>query len=322
MGITKIEWTATINADGTVRPGYTFNPWVGCTKVSGACDFCYAEGWAKRTGNADLWQGERRRTSDANWRKPLKWDAEAARLGVRHRVFCASLADVFDNQVPREWRADLWLLIKSTPHLDWLLLTKRPQNIAKMLPDVWGTGWPNVWLGTTAENQAEADRRIPHLLAAPAAVRFISAEPLLGPIDLTTIWLRRDGERPTELSHRLGDYVRPLTGNFRDSPRLGWIIVGGESGRGARPMHPDWARAIRDQCAAAGVPFFFKQWGAWGPADSGTPIQPDGRPASASMDFPYVCRAAGTAWMREVGKARAGRLLDGREHNAMPERAS
>lgn len=221
---TKIEWC-----------DHTFNPWVGCTKLSPACDHCYAEGWAKRTGKGALWAGERRRTSAANWRQPLKWNREAAANGKHARVFCASLADVFDNQVPTDWRDDVWNLIAATPALDWLLLTKRPQNIAKMLPRGWCDGWPGVWLGTTAENQEEADRRIPHLLAVPAARHFVSAEPLLGAVNFG-VWL---------------------------SPRakIDFIIVGGESGPGARPMAFQWARDIRDQCAAANVPFFMKQVG-------------------------------------------------------------
>lgn len=213
-----IEWTR-----------HTFNPWVGCTKVSRACDFCYAETWAKRAGTPELWQGNRRRTSAANWHKPIKWNREAVQ---RTPVFCASLADVFDNQVPTEWRDDLWALIKVTPHLDWQLLTKRPQNIAKMLPASWGDGWHNVWLGTTAEDEHHYRQRWAHVAAVPAAVRFLSYEPALGPI---------------------GDL---------DLGRVGspdWIIFGGESGPGARPMQTDWARDVRDQCATAGVAFFMKQ---------------------------------------------------------------
>ncbi len=219
----------------------TFNPWVGCTKVSAACDHCYAESWGKRTGHPELWIGERRRTTAAYWRQPLKWNKAARIAGVRRRVFCASLADVFDNQAPEEWRLDLWELISMTPCLDWLLLTKRPQNIAKMLPEAclgpaaFALKWPwtNVWLGTTVENQEEADRRVPHLLATPAAMHFLSCEPLLGRIHL-----------PAQ-----DTYWHPID----------WVIVGGESGPHARPMHPDWALAIRDQCAAAGVSFFMKQ---------------------------------------------------------------
>jgi protein gp37 len=147
---------------------------------------------------------------------------------VRRKVFCASWADVFDNQVPEEWRADLWALIASTPNLDWLLLTKRPQNIAKMLPATWGKGWPNVWLGTTTENQAEANRRIPHLQSIPAVVRFLSAEPLL-------------------------EAITPALNG------IGWVICGGESGHNARYMEPAWAYSLREQCVKAGVKFFMKQ---------------------------------------------------------------
>jgi protein gp37 len=222
----KIEWCDA-----------TFNPWLGCTKVSPACDNCYAEAWAKRTGQAQLWAGAHRRTAAANWRQPLKWSREAERAGVRRRVFCASLADVFDNQVPDEWRADLWQLIFETPQLDWLLLTKRPQNIAKMLPTgfedcaLWP--WPNVWLGTTAENQEELVRRRIHLLSVPAAVHFLSCEPLLHPV-----WLPTLDTYPYQVD---------------------WVIVGGESGPHARQMHPNWARSLRDQCAEMGIAFFCKQ---------------------------------------------------------------
>jgi protein gp37 len=265
----KIEWT-----------DHTLNPWVGCTKVSPGCDHCYAEGWAKRTKDgAALWQGERRRTTAENWRKPLKWNKQAEAEGRRYRVFCASLADVFDNQVSWEWRKDLWLLIKETPHLDWLLLTKRPQNIAKMLPPSWGNGWHNVWLGASTENREEMLRRGRALKTIPAAVHFWSAEPLLE--DLGTI--------PAD--------IMPS-----------WIIAGGESGPGARPMHPDWARSLRDQCASAGVAFFMKQWGEYVDADH----LPDG--IAAGMD-PFCYH--GVDFLR-IGKARAGRLLDGVEHNEFP----
>lgn len=224
----KIEWTT-----------HTFNPWVGCTKVSPACDHCYAESWAKRAGSPELWKGERRHTTDANWRKPLVWDRAAKAAGERHRVFCASLADVFDNQVPEAWRDQLWLLIKATPNLDWLLLTKRPQNIRKMLPKAvftgrsWGADeWPNVWLGTTAENQGEYDRRfLGHLYDIPVAVRFISYEPALGPLDPSSV----AGYRPDRL------------------------ICGGESGGNARMMDPAWAREVRDICKRQGTAFFMKQ---------------------------------------------------------------
>lgn len=223
---------------------HTWNPWIGCQEVSPACDFCYAKRqnehrqWVKGWGP----HGERRRTSDANWCKPISWDRKAAKLGIRYRVFCASLADVFDNRVPIQWHADVWMQIRCTPNLDWMLLTKRPQNIAGMLPPDWGDdGYPNVWLGTTVENQAEADRRIPLLLQVPARVRFLSCEPLLGPVSM------------------LG-----ITPNL-----IGWVIAGGESGSKARPSHPDWFRHLRDQCVSGGVPFHFKQWGEWAPGMKG-----------------------------------------------------
>ncbi|MGQ9367716.1 phage Gp37/Gp68 family protein [Azospirillum sp. ST 5-10] len=317
-----IEWT-----------DHTFNPWVGCTKISRACDHCFAEGWARRSGHVQ-WGGERKRTTTTYWQQPIKWNRAAEAAGVRPKVFCASLADVFDNQVPAEWRVDLWALIASTPHLDWLLLTKRPQNIGKMLPgshveqlverDLPPWPWPNVWLGTTAENQQEADRRIPHLLAAPAVVRFLSVEPLLGPVDL----------RATA-----DDALDDLCG---DRPALDWIIVGGESGAQARPMHPDWVRSLRDQCAAAGTAFFMKQWGEFREFDTGSPavdvVEADAdfetapnpaalgaiRPSFVALDgrhfqqFGEVPEGLPVRLIERVGKKAAGRLLDGVLHDAMP----
>lgn len=332
---TKIEW-----ADKT------FNPWLGCTKVSPACDHCYAETWAKRTGQANLWSGDRRRTGAANWQQPHKWNFDAFALKTRYRVFCASLADVFDNQVPDAWRNDLWSVIEQTPYLDWLLLTKRPQNIAKMLPAAdwhkpWGDGWDNVWLGTTAENQEEADRRIPHLLGLPAKIHFLSVEPLLGPIDLYNgdPDPRLGGHETTKTF--LGDWWEP--GDDPKGPSrhgLDWVIVGGESGAGARPMHPDWARSLRDQCQAAEVPYFFKQHGEFREWDSGSPaaveidnssdtadailasavrpswVDQSGRHFTKRADLPgdeTPCRL-----IERVGKKAAGRLLDGRTWDEVP----
>lgn len=340
---TRIEW-----AD------HTFNPWIGCTKVSPACDNCYAEAQASRYWPGEqLWAGNRKRTSENNWRQPLKWNRQATEFRAKHgrppMVFCASLADVFDNQVPNFWRRDLWALIEATPDLIWLLLTKRPQNIRKMLPvnfvqgephDAWGAGWPNVWLGTTVENQAEADRRIPHLLAAPAAKRFLSCEPLLGPVDLRVV-RGRDDEK---------DRIDALTGaelmydpdydgqpdefayvNVSGGPRIDWVIAGGESGREARPSHPDWFRSLRDQCAAAGVPFLFKQWGEWAPrsilSDLKTEqsfematVLPDGQVREWHPEYPTArLTSPEMAAMLCFGKKRAGRTLDGVIHDARPE---
>jgi protein gp37 len=258
----------------------TFNPWIGCTEVSAACDFCYARTLVHRWGLAQWGDHPRHRTSKDNWKTPLTWQRRAdkfqAEHGRRRRVFCASLADVFDNQVDPQWRADLWSLIASTPAIDWLLLTKRPQNIAKMLPAHWSAGWPNVWLGTTAENQEEADRRIPALLKAPAVVHFVSCEPLLGPV-----WVDRN---------------------------VDWVIVGGESGAKARPMAPRWARLIRDQCRDDGIPFFMKQWGEWAPPEQ-VP-QENWSHHHYHVDDEHVMR---------VGTKRSGRRLDGVEHSGFPE---
>ena len=219
----KIQWCT-----------HSFNPWIGCTKVSEACDDCYAEEGDKRWHWTPQGWGPgkpRHRTSNENWKQPLKWDREAAASGIRARVFCASLSDVFDREVDPAWRSDLWDLIRQCPHLDWQLLTKRPQLIASYLPSDWDSGWPNVWLGTSVENQRRAGERIPHLVAVPAVVHFLSVEPLLGAI------------------------------TFKSLADIEWIIVGGESGPTPRPMEPSWVLDIQAQCKSAGVPFFFKQWG-------------------------------------------------------------
>ena len=314
----KIEWT-----------DHTFNPWVGCTKVSPGCDHCYAEGWAKRAGSV-TWGAERQRTSIANWRKPLQWQKRAAEFmathGRRQRVFCASLADVFDNQVPTEWRDDLWGLIQATPDLDWLLLTKRIGNADKMLAAMFPEGIPdNVWAGATITSQEEADRDIPKLLALPVAVRFLSMEPLLGRVDLRFhIFSEPTGNFRTHAGKRQMELRKPADGG------LHWVIVGGESGPGARPMHPDWARSLRDQCASAGVPFLFKQWGEWRPHAEDEEY--DTTMGRAQRVPSFIVAPAGTVhcfengeWTRggkamlRVGKKSAGRLLDGIEHNGFPQ---
>lgn len=284
----KIEWT-----------DHTFNPWTGCTKVSPGCDHCYAEGWAKRSGTVRWGAGEpRRRTTEANWRLPLKWNAQAEREGRRFRVFCSSLADVFDNSVPPEWRRDLFDLISDSPSLDWLLLTKRIGNAPAMIDAAAAEGaiLPtfNVWLGATVVNQEEADRDIPKLLAVPARVRFLSIEPMLGPIDLRI----------------------PYEWPFK--PDLHWVICGGESGPGARPMHPDWARSLRDQCKAAGVPFLFKQWGEHAPTTR--TMAEVAASKQKHVVVPFSEKWAYPAGIVDrVGKKAAGRLLDGVQHDGFPE---
>lgn len=245
---TKIEWAT-----------HTFNPWVGCTKVSAACDHCYAESWAKRAGAPELWKGERRRTTPANWRKPLVWNRAARAAGERHRVFCASLADVFDNKIPEEWRLDLYDLIMQTPNLDWLLLTKRPQNIGKMTRRRFeGALADNIWIGTTVENQEEANRRIPHLLSVPARVHFLSCEPLLEDVDITRwLWGIDDPclDCPRDADCECGWLTRKANG----LSAIDWVICGGESGGGARLMAPEWAQSLKGQCKSAGTSFFMKQ---------------------------------------------------------------
>lgn len=458
------ESTNIIWADGT------FNPWVGCSKVSEACRFCYAEAdFDKRRGHAK-WgpSGTRVITSDANWRKPLAWnkhahedymvwsviacvgeagttlelvgDSLACRLSdaaigkaadrllkrgcvelngahryfamnyTRPRIFCASLADVFEDwsgnfpdnpegvhggvrcmvdssgarlctrvgvETARQWpdeagwrpftmhdaRDRLFRLIDATPNLDWLLLTKRPENIRSMWPRVvlriiqgeenadgsisfpmdmfcmGATFRHNVWLGTSVENQEAADRRIPEVLrcADLCPVRFLSCEPLLGPVDLTRVVLlpsdAPDLGKPDVSIDCLRGWYAPL-GDRRT--RINWVIAGGESGVGARPCHPDWVRRLRDDCKAAGVAFLFKQWGEWLPFSQAwtEELREACRAATVRGDQTYFGAAVGVnaegglkmigspgvnpVGIHRVGKKAAGRLLDGRIHDAIP----
>ena len=211
----------------------TFNPWWGCQEISPACDNCYAEAWAKRVGFDDIWgiDSKRRTFGDDHWTQPLRWNRKANAEGKRKRVFCASMADVFDNHPDVVLlRAKLWEFIAMTPMLDWLILTKRIGNAKTMLPDDWGDyGYPNVWLGISVVTQAEVDRDVPKLLATPATIRFLSMEPLI--------------ER-VRFSYPVG---------------VDWVICGGESGRNARPMDVDWATSLRHQCEERDIAFFMKQ---------------------------------------------------------------
>ncbi len=214
---------------------HSFAPWFGCAKVSPACDHCYAEAWTLCFRKAG-WgpHAARARSAASTWQGPLAWNRQAEREGAPRFLFCSELSDVFDNRAPAEWRADLWQLVRATPALVWLVLTKRPQNFRRMLPADWGAGYLNVWLGVTAEDQREAARRLPLLCRTPAARRFVSAEPLLGPLDL-----------------------RPWLG------AVSWMIAGCESAPGKRPGAREtdlaWARALRDQAEAASVSFYLKQ---------------------------------------------------------------
>ncbi len=245
MENSQIEWTEN-----------TFNPWIGCTKVSPGCLHCYAEAQMdKWLGKVQWGKGNPRvRTSAAYWAKPVEWNRRAIAEGRRIRVFCASLADVFDEEVDDAWRDDLFALIRATPHLDWQLLTKRPE---KALRYAKGIAWPpNAWMGTSVEDRARVPRS-KIIAQIPARIHFLSVEPLLEEVEL-------------DLQH------------------MEWVIVGGESGRGARPMNATWVRRIRDQCAAAGVPLYFKQWGGRNAKAAGREL--DGR---LHDEFPTIPVDAG-----------------------------
>jgi protein gp37 len=268
----RIEWTH-----------HTFNPWWGCQKVSPGCKHCYAETWARRVG-ADVWgpDATRRELSDNYWRQPLSWNTEAERIGKRRRVFCASMADVFEDRRDLDGKRErLWPIIEQTPHLDWLLLTKRPQNVAHLAP--YGNRWPdNVWLGATAETQKWYDKRMAYLTVIPARVRFLSCEPLLGPLDFSA-WIERA---------RRGACFP-----------VDWVIAGGESGHHSRPMHPEWLTSIRDQCKAAKIKFHFKQWGNWRPVQ---PHQVNGYESKT-----MVLSTGDEVIVANLGKKKAGRMLKG-----------
>jgi len=220
----------------------TWNGWIGCAKISPGCDHCYAEVSTPSRTKKILWGPleNRHRTSEKNWTLPLQWNARHeefyAEHGRRRRVFCASLSDVFDNRVDPQWRVDLWALIRATPNLDWLILTKRVGNVVDMLPPDWGQGYANVWLGISVVNQIEANRDIPKLLRIPALIRWLSMEPLLENVRLN----KPRGDR---------------------GEKLDWVICGGESGHFARPMKAEWIINLRSECEQDDIAFFFKQWG-------------------------------------------------------------
>lgn len=210
----------------------TQNFWWGCSRVSPGCEHCYAEEWAGRFGTEWGVNAQRRQFGNAHWNQPFVWDKAAAKAGRRHRVFCSSMSDVFDLKAPAGARERMWPIVKATTNLDWQVLTKRPQNVRAMLPSDWGAGYPNVWLGVTVENQEYADKRLTVLRDLPALTKFASYEPALEHVDVTayTDW-------------------------------LSWLIIGGESGRSARPFDPAWASSMIAQCRAAGVAVFMKQMG-------------------------------------------------------------
>lgn len=311
MQNSSIEWT-----------DHTFNLVWGCQRVSPGCQHCYAETLAKRYG-FDVWgpakNTERRVMSDNYWKQPARWNAAAEKAGKRARVFCCSMADVFEDHPTneRERTNKLWPLIEATPWLDWQLLTKRPENINQMIPLPWRAHPPkNVWYGTSVEDQQRVDERIEKLLQVNAWVRFLSCEPMLGPVRLPSL------ATPWKDWRRCG------------GPGIHWVICGGESGHGARPIRKEWAQCLQMDCERTGIAFFFKQWGEYVPAwsndgapfwlDNGSAFDPgetwphprihtweSGRvPHTEDL---YYCSAS-----VRVGKHAAGRLLDGVEWNEMP----
>ena len=313
----------------------TWNPVSGCSKVSAGCTHCWAERMAKRLAGRGGYPAEHpfavtlhpeRLDEPLHWRKP-------------RMVFVCSMGDLFHPEVPDEFIASVWNRMYQASKCTFQVLTKRPERMQEWLSrcgNGGGYGWithdntpparafdgtgiilglsdnwplPNVWLGTSVEDRAAADERIPHLLRCPAAVRFVSYEPALGPLDLQ--YAAFNG----------ADSIEGLEG-------LGWVIAGGETGPGSRPAHPDWFRSVRDQCAHAGVPFFFKQWGEWLTAH----VEDDpgyyggrafnnprgGRASGAIENYRYRLLNPDTIAVR-VGKKAAGHLLDGREHREFPK---
>lgn len=352
-----IEWTDA-----------TWNPIVGCSIDTTGCIHCYAmrmagrieamgsavhyAGTTRKVNGNTVWTGKLALAPEHILTQPLRWARP-------RRIFVNSMGDLFHEGVPDEWIDKVFAVMALSPQHTFQVLTKRARRMreyVRRLPNrddlvadqavtmthgdhrrhvmfAVRNPLPNVWLGVSAERQQEADARIPELLATPAAIRFVSAEPLLGPIDFGAI--KRFPDIGKEFIHSLAgrmwsdqsglpnpDPAWAFPGQrFCDGDRgLDWIIAGGESGPDARPMHPDWPRAIRDQCAGAGVPFFFKQWGEWNTRGhafgTGAVKQPhaeiDGRSIAAPWGREDVI-------MARVGKKAAGRLLDGIEHNGMPD---
>lgn len=340
----KIEWTDA-----------TWNPVVGCSKVSPGCDNCYAEKMACRL--AAMGQQKYRNVirCDANergigWSGETCCDAAALSIPLRwktpRRIFVCSMGDLFHESVPFDFIDRVWAVMALCPQHTFQVLTKRPERMREYLTKEnlgdrifsqaleidsqrvhrgADPGWPvtNVHLGVTAENQEQADARIPLLLQTPAAVRFVSYEPALGPVDFSPGF---DAWRHVKSGALYrSEFVTPSSGPFEDVS-LDGIIAGGESGPHARPAHPDWFRQVRDQCKAAGVPFFFKQWGEWAPFNRAISIPdfPDNTPIclvkkDGRMIRPYCGYDAPGHEMMRIGKKNAGRLLEGRTHDELPE---
>jgi len=327
MDYSKIEWTT-----------HTFNPWWGCIKISTGCENCYAELFDKRFGEGHWGPNSSRKImSESYWKKPIQWNKAAKRAGIKAKVFCASMADIFEGHpdtIPHLSR--LFSIIEKTPNLVWQLLTKRPQNIMKLVPEHWKVKFPsNVWIGASIENQYTADTRIWELIQVPASILFLSCEPLLGAINLEKIKSPEDPENQvgkytfSALSSG-GDHYDDENGDVVDGPyhrAIDWVIVGGESGNKARPMHPDWVRAIKDQCVGEEIPFFFKQWGQWHPFYDRDKDDPDWR--NIPKESNKICRIDLTGqhgfhgervvYFNKVGKQKSGSMIDNSIHHYFPE---
>ena len=260
----------------------TWNCWQGCHKLSAGCKNCYMFSEKTRYGQNP---GVVVRSSDATFNAPLKWAANPAKFGHIKRIFVDSWSDFFIEEAD-PWRSEAWDIMRRTPQFTYQLCTKRPERIGDSLPSDWGDGYPNIWLLTSTENQEAADLRIPILLSVPAVVHGISAEPLLGPIDIRQ-WI--GSECRHENSYREEDTGACVCRECEESALLNWTIVGGESGSNARPMLSVWADSIRQQCESAGVPFFFKQNGEW--VDAGH--EEFGKHRSLAHKF---LRSDGTEW--------------------------
>lgn len=330
----KIEWCDA-----------TWNPVTGCRKVSEGCRNCYAMKFAER------WRGTLGHYFENGFDvtlRPEKLDQPLLWKRPR-RIFVNSMSDLFHESVDEKFIAKVFGIMWLAQHHTFQILTKRPERMSRLLNNEdfqMHTGWfasqaireygldrskyenlpgwpnPNIWLGVSVENQKAADERIPLLLQTPAAVRFLSCEPLLGPV---RFWPYTLTERPCfvceaedSLGEDRGTQSHPINCGWRKdvgqegSRGIDWIIVGGESGPGARPMHPEWARSLRDQCQAAGVPFHFKQWGEWAPGE----CFPGHIPSGTSYDFGEDLDDNNALW--RVGKKTAGRMLDGRTWDEMP----
>lgn len=316
---------------GIAWTDHTANYWSGCTKVSAGCKNCYADTLSRRFGKTIWGPTAPRQAAKAIWSDIYKWDEAAREAGVKRMVFTSSMCDFFEGaetcQDPESYamicaarRRVFEEVIPNTPNLIHQLLTKRPENIMEMVPDSWRGCFPaNVWVGTSVEDHDAAEKRIPHLLEVPARVRFLSCEPLLGAVDLTKVVLlratdeqRQRGAPDVSINSLKGRYTQ------HSDKRQGvhWVLVGGESGGGARPMHPDWARSLRDQCAQSGVPYFFKQHGEYLHESQMPQEQRDGMSCGG---WANNHRWSDDSLSFRIGKAAAGHLLDGVEWHQFPK---